>query len=442
MIFSCAAHHLDEEFADLVLRRGDQGGRVAVPEAEETLDHAAAVMLGRAVVTATVPMLEDAIRQFVDIVHLADRHAVVGEMQHLVVHVRVEVALGAHHLADSLITPARPVVGGEHDLGLAAKTVQRLGDVFRPIQRVAHRGTAQRIDVVQRGDNVFRHPKCLQFGNISVHLPRRLGIRRVLENHPHAIDLEFFDGLGDVAVRRDQPRGTRRDRLAQTLADVAVGRGGQQYAVLIEQAAVHRVARIDVFRDREIHEIDRCDHGDFARTSVLLAEDAAHAAPVVAVGVRVNHRRDRESLADVFLEQIPCGAHGLRRNKRIKDDPARLAAHEGDVREVETAHLIDAGDHFIEAVVVVQDRLAEKRRVNAVEVVLLLQKLEPLHVPSNVASVGLDLHLLHRGDEAPLLLLEVALVSERQRALRLGEYLLGELRRGLALWMEMSLQRS
>jgi hypothetical protein len=57
----------------------DERGRVAVPEAEEALDHAAAVVLGRAVVAAAVPLLLQALRHLVDVVDLVDRHALVGQ---------------------------------------------------------------------------------------------------------------------------------------------------------------------------------------------------------------------------------------------------------------------------------------------------------------------------------------------------------------------------
>ena len=48
-----------------------------------------------------------------------------------------------------------------------------------------------------------------------------------------------------------------------------------------------------------------------ARAHVRLVDDAAHAAPVVAMGVGVDHRRDRQALADMLLEQLPGGAHRL-----------------------------------------------------------------------------------------------------------------------------------
>ena len=101
--------------------------------------------------------------------------------------------------------------------------------------------------------------------------------------------------------------------LAQALADVAVGADGQQQAVLVEQPPVHGVAGVDVLGDRVLHEVARGDDLDLAGAHVRLVDDAAHAAPVVAVGVRVDHRRDRQALADVLLEQLPAPPRTSRR---------------------------------------------------------------------------------------------------------------------------------
>ena len=57
--------------------------------------------------------------------------------------------------------------------------------------------------------------------------------------------------------------------------------------------------------------------------------------------------------------------------------------------------------------------------MNAVEVLLLVEELEPLHVPGDVAGVGHDLQFLHRSDQPLLLLLEIPCVGERQAAARL-----------------------
>lgn len=42
----------------------------------------------------------------------------------------IDVALPAQNFLDAVVAPARPVVGGEHDVGLKAEAVQRLTDVF------------------------------------------------------------------------------------------------------------------------------------------------------------------------------------------------------------------------------------------------------------------------------------------------------------------------
>ena len=141
---------------------------------------------------------------------------------------------------------------------------------------------------------------------------------------------------------------------------------------MVEQPPVHGVAGIDVLGDGELHEVDRRDDRDLARPHIGLVENAAHAAPVIAVGMRVDHGRDGQAIAGMLLEQLPCGAHHFRRHQRIEHDPPALAAHEGDVGEIESAHLIDAGHHLVEPVIVVELRLTNQRSVDAIELVLLI----------------------------------------------------------------------
>jgi len=81
------------------------------------------------------------------------------------------------------------------------------------------------------------------------------------------------------------------------------------------------------------------------------------------------------------------------------------------------------------------------RGMHGVEFILLVEKLKPRHVPDDVAGVGLDREVWHRGDQTPALLVEVAGVGERQGLLRLQQHRLGELRWRLALRMEMTCGR-
>ncbi len=216
----------------------------------------------------------------------------------------------------------------------------------------------QRVDVVQRRNDVLCHPERLHVRDVRVHLPRRFGIGRVLEDHLDAIDIEFLDVLFDITGRCDQSHGTGGHGLTEALTDVPISTGGKQEAILIEQSPVHGVTGVDVFGNRVVHEVDGSDDGDLPRPHIRFVDDAAHAAPVVAMGVRIDHGRDRQALANVLLEQLPRCANDFLGYQRVKNDPAGLAPDEGYVGEVEAADLVDARNHLVEPVIVVQYGLA------------------------------------------------------------------------------------
>ena len=180
--------------------------------------------------------------------------------------------------------------------------------------------------------------------------------------------------------------------------------------------------------------------GTFPRPHIGFIDDATHAAPVVAMRVRIDHGRDRQALADVLLEKLPRRANHFRAHQGVEDDPTGLAADEGDVGQVKAAYLVDARDHLIETVVGGKSGLTKQRGMDAVEVVLLMQELKPFHVPSDVAGVGPDLQVLHGSDKPPSVLIEVPRVGKRQAGACLLEHIEGVLRGRFALGMEMSLQ--
>ena len=180
-------------------------------------------------------------------------------------------------------------------------------------------------------------------------------------------------------------------------------------------------------------------NGNFAGPHIGFVDDTAHATPMIAMGVRIDHSRNRQALTDMLLKQFPRRNDRLPRHQRVEHDPAGLSTHEGDVGEIEAAHLIDAGDHFIESVIVVQFGLTQQRGVNAVEVVLLVQKLKPLHVPGDMARVRHDLEVFHGRDEAALLLVEIPRVGERQAGAGLLEHVQRIFRWRFSLGMKMPL---
>ncbi len=82
-----------------------------------------------AVILAHTPALLQGFRYFIDIVNLVDGDSAIGQIQHLIVEVGVGVTLIAHNFLNSVVAPARPVMGSDHHLGLLAKPVQGFVDL-------------------------------------------------------------------------------------------------------------------------------------------------------------------------------------------------------------------------------------------------------------------------------------------------------------------------
>ena len=188
------------------------------------------------------PLLPQAWRQLIDVMNLVDGYALIGVVQGLVVEVGVSVALCAHHFLDTFVAPARPTVRREHHLGFLTELVQRVVDLLRPVQGVAHRGAAQRIDVVNRAGDVLRCPEGFELREVGVHLDRCLGVRRVLEHHLHAVKRQLLEILGDDEVRRNQPDIAVRYVLANRLVHMAERAACQQHGVLVLGAPRHGIA--------------------------------------------------------------------------------------------------------------------------------------------------------------------------------------------------------
>ena len=109
--------------------------------------------------------------------------------------------------------PGRPVVGGEGDVGVGAEQLDRLVEVARPDPRVADQRAAQGQQVVQVVGGVLGHAQGAVVREEEVHLGRRLGARRHLEDDPDAVDDLLLAGVGDVdasaAIRPSVPSEVR-----------------------------------------------------------------------------------------------------------------------------------------------------------------------------------------------------------------------------------------
>ena len=370
----------------------------------------------------------------------ADRHALVGQVQHLVVHVGIQVTLGAQHFLDAGVAPARPAVRRKHHLHVR-EAVERGVDVLGPVERVSHRRTAQGVDVVDGAGDVLGTPEGLPLGEPGVHLGGRLGVGRVLEDHLDAVDGEVLEVLADQHVGRDQAGIAMGHVLADRLVHMAEGAARQQGAVLDAAAPAHGITREDVFGNGFVQEAFRRDDLHLAGVHVGLVHHTPHTAEVVHVGMGIHHCHHGAG-AEFVVDELQGGAGRFGGGCGVENDPAGVALDEGDVGQVEAAHLVDlAGQHFIQAVGHVEDGLALQRGVDAVEILALQQEAVAFHVPGHVAGIGHDLLERRHGDQAALGFLEIALVLEGQGLLHPVAQLHGETGCRLAFRVEMRVLR-
>ena len=146
---------------------------------------------------------------------------------------------------------------------------------------------------------------------------------------------------------------------------------------------------------------------------ILLAGHALDAAEVVDVAVAVDDA-DHGPLAAVLPVQRERRRSGLRRDEGVDDEHARVALHEGDVGEVEAAHLVDAGDDLEQAVDRVQLRLAPEAGVGGFRHRALEEGAVGLVVPDDAAVGIVDDARVDPPDEAASGVVEVLGVVEGQ----------------------------
>ena len=189
-----AAHILDIFPAGLDRRQRIEIDRIGVVPAEIFLVDRLHIVPDVAVIAARLPGAVEARRQADGLGDLGRGQPVVHQADGLVMRELVEIALLADHGVDPLMAPHRPMMLAAHRVRLAAPHLQGLAEIFRPGQRVAHVGAAERQQIVEIMRAVFREIQQLVARNEEVHLRRRLAVRRHLEFE--------FDPVDDRACRR------------------------------------------------------------------------------------------------------------------------------------------------------------------------------------------------------------------------------------------------
>ena len=212
---------------------------------------------------------------------------------------------------------------------------------------------------------VLGHAERGAVGEQEVHLGGCLGARGDLEDDADAVEGLLLAGAGDVPGRRDERDRAGRGGHPQAGAHLAGGSGGQGRAVHVGGTSPHRRAGVDVLGDRVLDEALGGEDRHASGGDVVARDHPAHATEVVDVAVRVDHGGDR-AVAAVLPVEADRGGRGLARDQRVDDDDAPVALHDGHVREVQSADLVDATGHLVETVFRHQLGLPPQARVDGV----------------------------------------------------------------------------
>ncbi len=257
---------------------------------------------------------------------------------------------------------------------------------------------------------VLGHAQRPEVRQMDVHLRGRLGTRRELELHVDTIDGEFLAGRRDLDRGRDQRHGAGRRRQAEAGADLTTRTALQRRAVHVAGAPRHRSPGEHVLGHGVPGESGGGDDRHRAGVHVCLVHHAPHAAEVVDVAMGVEHPGDGAVPAMLAVEG-ERGGGCLHRDQRVDNHHAGITLDEGDLREVEPAHLVQARHHLVEPLERAQLRLPPEARVDGVRS-SAGQESVGVDVPHHPARAVPHHAGLQGGDEAPPGVLEVLSVGE------------------------------
>ena len=139
-----AAHVFDVFSRPIDRRQRIEIGGIGIIPAEIFLIDRLHVMPDMTVIATRMPGTFEARRQLDYFCNLGGREPMVHQADGLIMREFIEIALLADHRIDALNAPDRPMVLTAHRISLAAPYLQRLAQIFRPGERIAHVGATER----------------------------------------------------------------------------------------------------------------------------------------------------------------------------------------------------------------------------------------------------------------------------------------------------------
>ncbi len=259
---------------------------------------------------------------------------------------------------------------------------------------------------------VFGHAQRAEAREIEVHLRRGLGARGHLELDLHPVDGVGFPGLGDVDRRHDERNLTGRQCLPEAAADVPPETARQHGAVHVARTAHHRRAGVDVFLHGVRGEPLRRQHRHLSRVHVGLGGDAEHPTEMIDMAVGVDDRDHGAVGSAVGAIQVQRGGGHLGGHQRVDDDQPSVTLNEADIGDIESADLIDARHHLVEALFRGQLGLPPQAGMHRCRRGTVEKRVRVV-VPHHATIGSLDHTRGQRGNESAIGVVEIRCVMQR-----------------------------
>ena len=342
----------------------------------------------RAVIAAHREPAGERVRQDNRLGDLVRPKAAGRQAQGLVVDVFVDIALGDEEIVDFVCPPDRPMMAVEGHLRAPAEDAAGFFYPCRPGQRVTHLRASQGVEIVQIARDKLGTAPGPKIREEHRQLGRGFGVRRVLELHPDAIDLQHLAGVVDDDIGLSDGVAAQRGMLAKAGTDMPARGTRQMRAVHIACTPGHHDPGHDILADGLFEKAGRRDDGH--RTVSQRALDRLDTTEMVDMAVREDDGGYRPG-PEFALDERQRRLCRFDRCQRIDDDPSGLTLDNRHVGQIVAADLVDARNDLVEAMFGIQTGLPPQAGMNRVRRVFPVEEVivggSPDRTPVSIADI-------------------------------------------------------
>ena len=196
------------------------------------------------------------------------------------------------------------------------------------------------------------------------------------------------------------------------------GTFSDEIAIHIAGATAHRIAGDDVLANGGPREIGGGEDLYLARFKIRLRYESPHAAIVIDMAMRIDHRDDRLVAQLRNHEPFPDRLADLLGDQRVDHDVARFRPDDAHHRQIVPAHLPDAVGDLEQSVNHVELGHPPQARIHRVGRVVALGHFDEVVgggiLYRHALAVADDNRLRQRSEQAATRVLKIACIIERQ----------------------------